>query len=62
MTSWKPCYKIVIEGDEFSFTAYNEEDKSIVLMYQNDAESFDKLLDFIYHTINGQTNLRKERH
>ena len=62
MDCWKRSYKIVIEGDQFSFTAYDEENKNVILMYENNAQSFDKLLDFIYHTINGQTDLRKEHH
>lgn len=58
----KPFYRIVIEGDEFKFTAYDEESKRVILMYENDAESFDKLITFIYETINGQTPLREKRH
>ena len=58
----KPSYKIVIEGNEFGFTAYDSENKTLILMYQNDAESFDKLITFIYDTINGQTSIWEERH
>jgi hypothetical protein len=58
----KPSYKIVIEGDEFGFTAYDQETKNLILMYQNNAESFDKLITFIYDTINGQTAIREKQH
>lgn len=58
----KPSYKIVIEGDEFSFIAYNEEDKNLILMYENTEGSFDKLQQFIYDTINGSTSLREKQH
>ena len=62
MSYLKPCFKIVIEGDEFGFTAYDEQSKDTILMYANDAESFDKLITFVYDTINGQTPIREKQH
>lgn len=62
MNYLKPSYKIVIEGNVDNFTAYDEESKTVILMYKNDVESFDKLMTFIYDTINGQTPIRKKQH
>lgn len=62
MNCSKPSFKIIIEGDEFKFVAYNEEDKNLILMYENDDASFEKLMGFVYDTINGSTSLRKNQH
>lgn len=58
----KPSFRIVIEGDEFSYTAYDDENKNVILMHSNDEHSFEKLITFIYDTINGQTTLREKQH
>lgn len=53
-------YEIIIKGNKNSFLVYDNLDKTKLEVFENDLESFEKLIDFIYYKINGPTSLREE--
>lgn len=53
-------YEIIIKGNRDSYIIYDNLDKTKIEVFQNDLESFEKLLDLLYYKINGPSTLREE--
>lgn len=65
MTYSNQSYRIIIQGDGITFSAYDEEelknsDHPLLLFFESNEEGIESLVEFIREKINGQTPIRKK--